>query len=206
MYTLYYATGACSLASHITLEEIGADYERHRVEFNAMEQQSNEYRTLNPKARVPTLITPHGPLTETPAILAYLAQSHPEVGLAPLDDPYAFGQLQAINSYLCSTVHVAHAHSGRGKRWVDDHSSIEAMKRKVPETMTACFQLMEDTMIQGPWVFGDNYTVADPYLFTVTRWAVRDRVDITQFPKVSEHHRLIGERPAVKKVLEIELL
>jgi glutathione S-transferase len=65
---------------------------------------------------------------------------------------------------------------------------------------------MEDTMIQGPWVFGDKYTVADPYLFTVTRWAVRDRVDITQFPKVYEHHRLIGERPAVKKVLEIELL
>ncbi len=204
MYTLYYAQGACSLASHITLEEIGADYERRRIHFGAAEQQSDEYRAVNPKARVPTLITPRGSLTETPAILAYLAQSHPEAALAPLDDPFAFAQLQAFTSYLCSTVHVAHAHSGRGNRWVDDQSAIEAMQRKVPETMTACFQLMEDTMIQGPWVMGDNYTVADPYLLTVTRWAVRDTVDITQFPKVSEHQRLMGERQAVKKVLEVE--
>ena len=204
MYTLYYAPGACSLASHITLEEIGADFERRRVDFSTTEQQSDEYLSLNPKARVPTLITPHGSLTETPAILAYLAQSHPDATLAPLDSPFAFAQLQSFNSYLCSTVHVAHAHRGRGHRWVDDESAIEAMQRKVPETMTACFRLIEDTLVKGPWVMGDAYTVADPYLFTVTRWAVRDSVDIESLPKVAEHQRLMTERPAVAKVLEIE--
>ena len=204
MYTLYYAPGACSLASHITLEEIGPDFERRRVDFSTTEQQSDEYLSLNPKGRVPTLITPDGSLTETPAILAYLAQRHPDANLAPVDDPFAFAQLQSFNSYLCSTVHVAHAHRGRGSRWADDDSAIEAMQRKVPETMTACFQLIEDTLIKGPWVMGDVYTVADPYLFTVTRWAVRDSVDIDNLPKVAEHQRLMTERPAVAKVLEIE--
>jgi glutathione S-transferase len=204
MYTLYYAPGACSLASHITLEELGVPYERRRVDFGKTEQQSEAYRSINPKARVPTLITPGGSLTETPAILAFLAQSHPEAALAPVGDPFAFAELQAFNSYLCSTVHVAHAHSGRGQRWADDQDAIEAMKRKVPETMTACFQLIEDTLIKGPWVMGENYSVADPYLFTVTRWAIRDTVDISRFPKVSEHHRLMSERPATVKVQQIE--
>jgi glutathione S-transferase len=204
MYTLYYAPGACSLASHITLEELGVAFERRRVDFATTEQQSAGYRAINPKARVPTLITPRGSLTETPAILAFLAQSHPDAALAPLDDPYAFAELQAFNSYLCSTVHVAHAHRGRGQRWADDQAAIEAMQRKVPETMTACFQLIEDRLIKGPWVMGERYTVADPYLFTVTRWAVRDTVDIARFPKVTEHHRLMNYRPAVAAVLATE--
>lgn len=204
MYTLYYAPGACSLASHITLEELGVAFERRRVDFATTEQQSAGYRAINPKARVPTLITPRGSLTETPAILAFLAQSHPDAALAPLDDPYAFAELQAFNSYLCSTVHVAHAHRGRGQRWADDQAAIEAMQRKVPETMTACFQLIEDRLIKGPWVMGERYTVADPYLFTVTRWAVRDTVDIARFPKVTEHHRLMNDRPAVAAVLAAE--
>jgi len=203
-YTLYYSPRACSVASHITLEEIGADYERRRINFAATEQQSDAYVAVNPKARVPTLVTPKGTLTETPAILAYLAQTHPEAGLAPLDDAFAFAELQSFTSYLCSTVHVNHAHKGRGKRWVDDEASIEAMQKKVPETMTACFKLMEDKMVRGPWAMGESYTVADPYLFTVTRWAIGDAVDIEQFPKISDHHRRMTDRPAVARVMEAE--
>ena len=105
MYTLYYAPGACSLASHITLEEIGADFERRRVDFSTTEQQSDEYLSLNPKARVPTLITPHGSLTETPAILAYLAQSHPDATLAPLDSPFAMVRISPTR-FQCSEVNI----------------------------------------------------------------------------------------------------
>jgi glutathione S-transferase len=107
---LYYEKGTCALASHIALEEAGAEYSTMRVNFGAGEQRSPEYLAVNPKGRVPSLVTERGILTETPAMLAFIAQSFPKAGLAPLDDPFRFAEVQAFNSYLCSTVHVAHAH------------------------------------------------------------------------------------------------
>jgi len=83
-------------------------------------------------------------------MLAFIAQSFPEAGLAPLDDPFAFAQVQAFNSYLCSTVHVAHAHRMRGQRWADDPAAIAAMQRKVPQSVAACFALIEHEMLKGP--------------------------------------------------------
>jgi glutathione S-transferase len=106
------------------------------------------------------MVTPGGILTETPAILAFIAQSYPAARLAPLDDPFAFAEMQAFNSYLCSTVHVAHAHRMRGTRWADDQDSFDDMKRKVPQTVTACYHLIESRMLKGPWVLGEAYTVA----------------------------------------------
>lgn len=204
MLTLYYSPNACSMASHITLEEIGAPYEARRVNFGAEQQKSADYLALNPKARVPALQTDRGILTETPAILAFLAQSYPEKKLAPLEDPFAFAELQAVTSYFCSTVHVAHAHKGRGPRWADDESSFADMKRKVPQTMTACFELIESKLLKGPWVMGEAFTIADPYLFTLTRWAGGDGVDLARFPRVSDHHARMQARPAVKAVLARE--
>src|SRR5262249_8401130 len=102
MYKLYYAPGTCALASHIALEEAGADYTAVRLDFKANQQQSPDFLKLNPKGRVPALVTDRGILTENPAILAYIAQTFPAANLAPLDDPFAFAQVQSINSYLCS--------------------------------------------------------------------------------------------------------
>ncbi len=129
--TLYTAQGTCALASHIALEEAGAEYELQRLDFSKTEQLSPEYLSINPKARVPTLITPRGILTETPAILAFIAQAFPSADLAAQNDPFAFAEVQDFNSYLCSTVHVAHAHRRRGHRWADNSAAIEAMKKKV---------------------------------------------------------------------------
>ena len=94
------------------------------------------------KGRVPSLVTDKGVLTETPAILAFIAQSFPRAGLAPLGDPFAFAQVQAFNSYLCSTVHVAHAHRMRGHRWADDPAAIAEMRRKAPQAVGECFELI----------------------------------------------------------------
>ena len=116
LFTLYYAPHTCSLASHIALEDAGAKYELKRIDFGKTEQQSRAYVDVNPKGRVPAMSTARGILTETPAILAYVAQSFPQARLAPLDDPFAFAQLQAFNSFLCSGLHVAHAHRVRGYR------------------------------------------------------------------------------------------
>jgi len=78
------------------------------------------------------------------------------------------------------------------------------MKRKVPETMAACFDLIETKMMKGPWVMGETYTICDPYLFTIAKWLEGDSVDPARFPKVKAHRDRMAERPAVHKVLAAE--
>jgi glutathione S-transferase len=201
MYKLYYAPGTCALASHIALEEAGADYAAVRLDFKANQQQSPDYLKVNPKGRVPALVTDKGVLTETPAILAYVAQTFPKAKLAPLDDAFAFAQVNSINSYFCATVHVAHAHKGRGYRWATDESSFADMKRMIPKSMGACFDLIENSILKGPWVMGEQYTVCDPYLYTIALWLDGDGVDVAALPKVAAHMKRMAERPAVKKVM-----
>jgi glutathione S-transferase len=186
------------------LEEAGADYEAVRLDFGAGDQRKPDYLAINPKGRVPALIADRGILTENPAILAFIAQSFPKAKLAPLDDPFAFAQVQAFNSYLASTVHVAHAHGRRGYRWADDQSSFDDMKRKLPETMGACFDLIEREMFKGPWVMGNAYSICDPYLFTIAEWLEGDGVDPARLPKIHDHRRRMAERPAVKRALAQE--
>jgi glutathione S-transferase len=134
----------------------------------------------------------------------YIAQTHPQSHLAPLEDFWALAQVQAFNSYLCSTVHVAHAHRMRGYRWADDPAAHQAMKAKVPQSVGECFDLIERTMFKGPWAFGDHYTISDPYLFTIAQWWEADSVDPARFPRVADHRRRMAERPAVRRVIAEE--
>lgn len=205
MIKLYYAAHTCSLASHIALEEAGAEYFTERVSFKTNQQSSPDYLAINPKGRVPSLVTDRGVLTETPAMLAYIAQMFPRAQLAPLDDPFAFAQVQAFNSYLCSTLHVAHSHRMRGYRWADDESSFADMQRKVPQSVGACYALIEREMLRGPWVMGEAYTICDPYLFTLAQWMEDDGVDVSTLPKVTDHRRRMSERSAVRKAIADEL-
>ncbi|MEQ1613415.1 MAG: glutathione S-transferase family protein [Hyphomicrobiaceae bacterium] len=205
MFTLYYAAHTCSLASHIALEDVGASYELRRVDFASTQQRSPEYLAINPKARVPALVTPRGILTETPAMLVFIAQSFPDKRLAPISDPFAFAKLQSFNSYLCSTLHVAHAHRMRGHRWAFEESSFKDMQRKVPESVGGCYDLIESQLLNGPWVMGSEYTVADPYLFTLAQWLEDDGVDPTRVPRVIEHRLRMAERANVKKAITQEL-
>jgi glutathione S-transferase len=200
-WTYYTAPGTCALAAHIALHEAGANFEVVKLDFGAQQQQSAEYLAINPKGRVPALRTPQGVLTETPALLAFIAQRFPEAALAPLDDAFAFARFQEFNSYLASTVHVAHAHKRRGARWADDAAAIEAMRLKVPQTMTACAKLLEAQLGAASWVLGERYSVADSYLFTLTGWLEGDGVDMAQFPALQAHHRRVGQRPAVQRAL-----
>ncbi|MBD9371410.1 glutathione S-transferase family protein [Rhizobium sp. ARZ01] len=204
MLTLHYAPRTCALASLIALEESGLAFEVQRLDLANSEQRSPTYLAINPKGRVPALATDRGILTETPAILAYIAQVTPRGRLAPLDDAFAFARMQAFNSYLCSTVHVAHAHGRRGSRWSDDAAAVETMKAKVPENMAECFRLIEETMLTGPWAMGSAYSVADPYLFTIGGWLKGDGVAPSLFPKVAEHRARMLERPAVQRAVERE--
>ena len=206
MIKLYYAPHTCSLASHIALEDAGADYSTVRISFAADEQRKPEYLAINPKGRVPALVTDRGILTETPAILAFIAQSFPQAKLAPLDDPFLFAQAQAFNSYLCSTLHVAHAHRMRGNRWADDlgrHRGDAAQGAGIGHAPVT--ELIEANMLEGPWVMGETYTICDPYLFTMAQWLEQDGVDPSRFPKVIDHRRRMSERRQVRDAIAAEL-
>jgi glutathione S-transferase len=208
MLTLYYAPHTCALATHIVLEETGTDYSTVRIDFAKAQQRSPEYLEVNPKGRVPALVTDRGILTETPAMLVYVAQTARAADLAPIDDPFLFARIQSFNAWLCSHLHVAHAHRMRGYRWVDanDAQSIAAMQRHVPASVGASFDLVEREMLKGPWVMGERYTVCDPYLFTLAQWLEADGVDPKRIPRVIEHRQRVAERAATKRAIAQELV
>ena len=202
----YYSPRSCALASHIVLEHVGADFQAIRVDFQANQQRSAEYLAINAKGRVPALVTERGVITETPAILLYLAQTHPQSGVAPLEDPFALAELQAVNSWFCSTVHVAHAHGSRGARWADDANALQAMKAKVAQNMTDCYDWIERELLRGPWMMGKNFSVADPYLFTLTLWLMQNGVELARFPRVADHYQRMLALPAVQKIAPLHNL
>lgn len=201
MLKLFHAPRTCALASLIALEEAGAEYEISPVDFSRQQQRSPDYLAINPKGRVPALVTDDGIITETPAILTYIAQSFPDAKLIP-NDAFGFARVQEFNSYLCSTVHPAHAHRVRGRRWADDEGAIAEMARKAPAVMADCFELIEHEMFEGPYVMGASFSISDPYLFTIAGWLEADGVDIDRFPKVREHRERMSQRESVLRALD----
>jgi len=201
--TFYYAPGACSLASHIALIESDLTFEAIPVALAKGEQQQPRFLALNPKGRIPLLMTDFGPLTENPAILEYVADLAPEVALKPVGCPDLLAKLRELNAYLSSTVHVAHAHGPRGYRWASSAEALLDMKAKVPETMLAAFEYLEQQLaaFAGPWCLGEVYSVADMYLYTFSRWLEMDKVDTQKLPRVLAHRAQMESREAVKTVL-----
>lgn len=204
MMQLYYSPGSVALASMIALAEAGAEYQAVRLDFRSAEQTKAPYLAINPKGRAPALVTDEGVITETPAILTYVAERFPQARLAPVGDPFAHARLQSFNAYLCSTVHPAHAHRLRGYRWADEESSFADMRRKAPSVVAACFDLIERELLVGPWVMGEAYTTADPYLFTLTSWLPEDEIDLARHPRVHAHRQRVAERPATRAALAVE--
>ena len=198
--TFFGAKGSCSLATHIALEEAGADYAFRKIDTAAGEQKTADYLKINPKARVPALVTDYGVLTENVALLLYVAQRYPAANLVP-GDVFGLAKMNAFNAWLASTVHVNHAHKMRGYRWTDDAAVVENLKIKVPQTMTDCAVLVENEYLTGHWVMGAQYTVADGYLYTIENWFEGDGVDMAQFPKIMAHRAAMNGRAAVKRVL-----
>lgn len=202
MLTLYYAKGTAALPVHIALEEVGAAYEVHLLDFAKKEHLAPEYLKINPKGRVPALATDQGILTETPALLAFIGQRFASAGIIPAD-PFEFARVQEFNLYVAATVHVAHAHKLRGARWSDDKAARDTMRAKVAQNMTQCAELIEQTYLRGPWVMGEHYTVCDAYLFLIARWLKGDDVDEAAFPKILAHRARMEARPAVQSVLKL---
>jgi glutathione S-transferase len=204
MDVFYFAANSCALATHLALVHAGAPFKAVRLDLTKFDQRSPEYLRVNPKGRVPTLLTARGILTETPALLQYVAQRYPDSQLAPLDDAFTLAEMNAFNSYLCSTVHVAHAHRMRGQRWADEPEALEAMRRKVPQAMGDAFALIEEGMLRGPWVLGERFSVSDYYLLAMARWLEGDSVDLARLPRVVEHRARMLRLSLVQDVIAAE--
>ncbi len=196
---LYYAPRTISVAVAIALEEAGQDYEAIRLDFADGEQTKPAYKQINPKGRVPALAVDGGILTETGALLDYIATIAPQAGLVP-EDPVMAARMREVMYYLASTMHVNHAHKMRGHRWADKKSSWKDMKDKVAQTMTASCKYISSNGLRGPFVLGETFSLADAYLYVVCSWLEGDGVDVSAFPKILAFREAMEARPSVQAV------
>jgi glutathione S-transferase len=213
VYSLYYSPGACSLAPHVALEEIGEPYGLELVSVAHGGTQTPEYRAINPKGRVPALRRvpgrgggPEGVLTEAPAILAYLARTHPEGGLWPSAAADEARCLEWLN-FLSTNVHaVAYGQVWRPERFVDDGGSEPAVVAKGRQNVLDQYAYVEGLLGDGrDWAVPGAYGVVDPFLLVFYRWGNRIGLGMRSLcPAWTRHAERLVERPAVKRALEQE--
>ncbi len=201
----YFAKGTIAAAAAITLIEAEIPFKPIRVNFAEAEQTKPPYHAINPKGRVPALITERGILTETGAILDYAAAIAPAANLVPAD-PFDAARMREMMYYLASTAHVNHAHKMRGHRWSDDPAAHASMTAKVQANMTDCAAHIEAHGLTGPFVLGDYLSLADPYLFAISQWMPGDGVDLSAFPKLAAFAQSFGARPSVARARELGIL
>lgn len=202
MLTFYFSKGSSALAAHILLEEIGAPYNTVEVPIASGAHRTPAFFAINPKGRLPALGTNQGVLTENPAILEYLAATHPGTGLLP-EGPFNQARARSLCAYLCATAHVAFAHGKRAARWTDDPGAIPAMQAKVASNLAECAGLMESHMIDGPWALGASYCYCDPYLFLMTKWMAAHGIPVDPYPRLAAHAAGMRRRTATQKVLAL---
>ncbi len=204
MLTLYYSPGACSLAPHILLEEIGAAFEARRVNLANGDHQKPAYLAINPHARVPTLVDGDFVLTETPAILSYLGHRFAETGLLPLTDLHQLARCEQFLAFFSSSIHVAVAQIWRTARYVDDPAAYEAVRAGGRKTLQTYFGELETLCEAGDWLVGGRFSVADLYPLVFYRWGLRLNEDMARYPAWTAHASRLLERDGVRRAIEDE--
>lgn len=200
---LFYAPGSCSLAAHIVLEEIGRPFEAVRLDLAAGDQRQPEYLALNPKGRVPFLATAAGGLSESVAILSYLADSAPDRHLLPAD-PWARAQAMSLLVWLSGTVHgSSFASIFRPARFSDDEAAFPALKAKGLSEVAVHLATMDSRLASRDFAF-DHFTIVDPYFLILRRWAIRVGIDVSAHTALAAHAERLAARPAVQRALARE--
>ena len=200
---LYYAPGACSLASHIALEESGLAYETQLIKTAEGEQRKPEYLAINPRGRVPTLVVDGHALTENVGILTYIAGGHPKAGIWPKD---TFHQAMAVSSmaWLSNTVHPTFAQYFRSERYIDGDAPREALKAKAKSNYEGYLREIDGLLAGRKWAVGNHFTVVDGYLVVFYRWGNRIQLPMRELANYSALVDRVLARPAVKKVMADE--
>jgi glutathione S-transferase len=200
---LYYAPGACSFASHVALEELGAPYETQKLNLAEGDQRKPEYLRLNPRGRVPTLVVDDQVLTENVGILSYLGGGYPAAGLWP-KKTWDQAKLMSTLAWLSNSVHPAFAQSFRPGRYADGDVAQEALKVKGRANFQAYLEEIDKLLEGHKWAIANQYTVADPYLLVFYRWGHRSKMPVGTLKNYTALVQRVMARPAVKKVMADE--
>jgi glutathione S-transferase len=205
--TLYYSPGACSLAAHIVLEEIGDPFSLSLVSSSDGSTRSPEHLLLNPKGRVPVLTVEDMVYTELPAILFHLALSNPAAGLAPETTEKLVRCMEWFN-WLSGTVHaVAVRMVWRSENFSSDLAQQSDTIAIGKANLVNAFELIEARLAATDWAVEDQYSIVDPFLFVIFRWGNRMGCDMRLlYPSWTRHTMRMLEREAVIRALSTEAI
>jgi glutathione S-transferase len=203
MLTLYYCPGLCSLASHITLEEGGADYTPKMINVFKGEHQSEAYRKINPRGKVPALDVDGSILVENAAIMAYLARRFPNANLKP-QEPLEEARWLSAMSWLSNTVHPSFTHVARPERFIEDKAAHDGIKEAGKKAFWTNVSEIDGILAGRPWVMGAQYTTCDPYAMVFYGWGRRAELPMQELKNYTAWKDRMLQRPAVRKVLERE--
>jgi glutathione S-transferase len=203
MLTLYFSPGACSLASHIGLEETGAPYEAKPILLAKQQQKTDTYLKINPRGKVPALDVDGKILVENTAILTYLARRFPEKKLMPTD-PVEASRCIATMCWFSSIVHPSYQHSSRPERFAEGEAAQAAVKETGRKAFWANCQEI-NSMCQGKdWIMGNEFTVVDPYALVFYGWGARGGFPMKDLGAYTAWRERMMQRPTVSKTVESE--
>lgn len=196
---LYYTPGACSLSPHIVAHELGEQLQLEKVDGKAKKTASGaDYWAINPKGYVPALELDDGQiLTEGPTIVQYLADRRPEAGLVPAAGSIERYRVQELLGYINSEIHKTYSPLFAPSVTPETRSEKHAYLKKR-------YALLEKQLAGRDYLFGDRFSIADAYLFTVTNWAKHLQVDLSEFPNLLAFQQRVAARPAVQAALKAE--
>ncbi|WP_437653209.1 glutathione transferase GstA [Sorangium sp. So ce1182] len=196
---LYFFPGACSLSPHVVAREIGIELTLDKVDLASKKTSSGrDFLAINPKGYIPALELDGGEvLTEGPAIVQYLADQKPEAKLVPPAGTMARYRVQEILGYINSELHKSYSPLFNPKTSPEQRQEREEYLRKR-------YGVIEAALAKGPYLFGEQFTVADAYLFTVTNWSNFVKVDLSAFPNLLAYQRRVAARPAVQAAMRAE--
>jgi glutathione S-transferase len=196
---LYFAPGACSLSPHIVAQELGIPLTLVKVDTATKKlADGGDFWAINPKGYVPALQLDNGEvLTEGPAIVQYLADQKPEAKLVPPNNTIERYRVQEMLGYVNSELHKTYSPLFSPKTSPELRKDREDYLRKR-------YGLLDQRLAKGPYLFGEQFTVADAYLFTVTNWAKFVKLDLSEFPNLLAFQGRVAARPGVQAALTAE--
>ena len=196
---LYYSPGACSLAPHIVLQELGLPYTALKVDTKARTfEGGGDYSKINSKGYVPVIELEDGQvLSEAAVILQYLADRKPESGFAPAAGTMQRYRFQEWLNFIATEIH-----KGFNPLWKPD--STEDEKERTRARLGVRFDWLAAQMQGRDFVAGPQFTAADAYLFTVLNWAQWTGIDLAKWPVLKDYVARIAARPKVREALKVE--
>jgi len=194
---LYFSPGACSLASHIALREAGLPVELVRVADRKLKDGS-DYLRINPKGYVPAIQLDDGQvLTEGAALLQYIGDQAPASGLIPKPGTLERFRANEWLTYISSEIH-------KGFSPLFNKDIKDDAKAVLKAKLESRFGVLEQHLAKNQYLMGDQFTVADAYLYTVISWSGGVGIDLSPWPHLAAYRQSIAERPQVREALQSE--